>query len=200
MKKSFFSLLGALFLLAPSAYAEWIFLDRVEETSVENIEFINFTLPEFDDYILVIDGLAPQNESYNILLQLGVNDGVNPIQWITSNAGGISSLRAGATTIVSTPATYQGIPVTNVANEGTSFTGEIRVHNTGIVGSSLSASYGPLCIYGVGLLGFDGTGFISGTFNNAGPINCLRFVSANPSPTAISTVSITLYGLKQTGP
>jgi hypothetical protein len=204
MKKALFSFLGLLATLISPLYGEWVFLHHLEVQDVPNIEFIEFTDPEFDNYIIIIDGLRPTNTSYNLMMQLGFKaEEASAPYWITSNSGGICSFKASETQVVSTKATALGIPVTNIANNGTTFSGEVWIHNTGMGAKDIAlGSYGPLALYGVGALGFDATAFISGTFNSAGPVNCIRFISSNPiiADDAIAHAKITIYGLRQIFP
>lgn len=200
MKKILFSFLSLLTVLTVPGYSEWVLLERFQDEDVANVTFLSFTTADYDDYIFIIDAMEPTNSAYNIVMQVGLSDGISPLHWITSYSGGVSTFRAGATEIVSTQATSAGIPITNVANEGASFIGDLRIANTGFPGISNSPSYGPVGIHGTGLFGTAGSGFIYGTLNGAGNINCVRFVSLDPAPMApqIQKVDISVYGLRQT--
>jgi hypothetical protein len=198
MKKAFFSL---LLILACPAYPQWVTLNQTAVTDVASVEFLDFSSSLYGNYILVIDNLVPKNSNYDIVLQVGIDDGIHPINWVSAYAGGISSIKAGETSIVSTEVSQAGIPITHSANQGASFVGELRISNNNPSGEiDAGINYGPVAIYGQGTCGIDVTAFIAATLQGFSAVNCLRFLPTDPDAgsDAISSAAITIYGLNQT--
>jgi hypothetical protein len=188
MKKIAFALFGLfLFFTTPifGAESEWVYITKQSGIRQNEALFTDFVTPAHDTYIFVINMMEPAGGFADIVLQASTDSGET---WVSTYTGGATSINSRNLSIRPEPADSEGIPVTNIKNQGFYFIGEIRllnVHST------------PIAVDGEGLMGNQNNGSIYGTLGFTSGINTVRFVSKNPDHPQINRYDITLYGLKK---
>lgn len=188
MKKIVLALLGPLFFFFPQVFADWAYITRQSDIQKNEVVFTNFISNDYDTYIFVFDMLEPLGGFEDIVIQASTDGGST---WIETYTGGATCINPRGAAMRPCLATEQGIPITNVQNQGYYFIGELRLSNVH------NPAY-PTSVKGVGLMGNQCHGTIYGTFGFATGINAIRFLSAKPAQhPKINRYDITVYGLEK---
>jgi hypothetical protein len=181
--------LWLMLILVLPAWCDWVLLGRQQGTSVTDITFSNIISDTYEDYAFIVDMAEPLGGFSDVVMQLS-NDGVST--WLNSYTGGAANVSVSGSS-TGTLATSKGIPLTNVANGGYYFIGQLFLSNaTGL------ENYGPLSISGTGRFGGSEAGaHVYGSCNASPFPNSVRFVSSSTLHPVINRISVTVYGLTQ---
>ena len=191
MKKIVCGLLGSLFLSTAPVYGDWHLLARQAGVQGTEILFTDFLAPEYNDYIFIIDMLEPLGGFSDTLLQVSTDGGAT---WRNADTGGTytggsTCVKPRGAEMIPVSATSNGIPMTNVDNEGYYYIGEMRI--SGLNGASEMPT-----VKGFGQMGNETFGTTFGTLGIISGVNAVRFISADTfQHPKINRYDITLYGL-----
>ncbi len=156
-----------LFLLVClSLRAEWVLLDRIQQSNTTEVVFTDIFTDTYEDYMFVVDIAEPLGGLSDVVMQFSTDDTAS---WLTNHEAGISSFGL-SNTLASHSYNSLGIPVTDRNHAGYYFTGNIQLSN-----ARRTTNNAPITIQGNGVIGSEKrAAFIYGTVDITDPVDAVR--------------------------